>query len=98
MAEDYTKSRSVANPHMGYKGMGGRGSSKKGYGGMQPYGYNRDMYQRMPKGEIKELKDNTHSPYLYEIKTDTQKYDLDRMRYDSVGMKGYSRKAFEYDY
>ena len=69
-----------------------------GYNGYEPEGWNTDKYQRMPVGEMKELRDNTHSPYLYPIKTDTQKYDLSRMRYDSVGMKGYSRQAFDYDY
>ena len=60
--------------------------------------YKSDRYASMPKGEMKELKDGTHSPFLYAIATDTQKYDLGRMRYDSIGMKGYSRQAFRYDY
>ena len=98
MAEDYTKSRSIESPHMNYNGMKSKRSSKMGYGGMEPYGYNTDNYQRMPKGKIKELKDNTQSKYVYDIDTDTEKYDLGRMRYDSVGMKGYSRQAFDYDY
>ena len=55
-------------------------------------------YASMPRGELKELKDGTHSPYVYDIPTDTQKYDLGRMRYDSVGSKGYSKEAFRYDY
>ena len=93
MAEDYMKVRSVESP-----GRNSRGSSKMGYGGYEPYGWNTDKYQRMPKGEIKALKDNTQASSVYDIRTDTEKYDLGRMRYDSVGMKGYSKQAFDYDY
>lgn len=57
-----------------------------------------DRYAKMPKGEMKELKDGTQANYVYGINTEAEKYDLGRLRYDTVGMKGYPRQAFEYDY
>lgn len=94
MAEDYTKVRSARNPSMSSYGS----KVKNSYG---DYGQKSDRYAGMPtmkKTEREVLKDGTHSPYVYPIETDTEKYDLGRMRYDSIGMKGYSRQAFEYDY
>lgn len=61
-------------------------------------GKEEDRYSKMPKGELMKLKDNTQAPSVYGIETDSEKYDLDRVRYDSVGTKGYPRQAFEYDY
>ncbi len=98
MAEDYTKTRSSRNPSMSSYGGKPKRSSKMGYNNYSDYGKKSDRYAGMPKGEMKELKDGTHSPYLYAITTETQKDDLGRMRYDSVGMKGYARQAFAYDY
>jgi len=96
MAENYTKIRSVENPaHMEYGERLGRTSMMKG---KKPYGWDNDSYQRMPMGNVKELKDSTQSPYVYDIPTDTEKYDMGRMKYDSIGMKGYARQAYDYDY
>lgn len=62
-------------------------------------GFGKDFKQpQMPRSEGKKLADNTQSPNVYPIETSTEKYDLDRMRYHSVGTKGYARQAFEYDY
>ena len=57
-----------------------------------------DRYAKMPKGEMRMLKDGKQAPTVYGIETDSEKYDMDRVRYDSVGTKGYPRQAFEYDY
>lgn len=96
MAGMYTKTRSVESPHhMEYGERSGRSSAMKG---KKPYGWDNDSYQRMPMGSIKELKDGTHSTYVSDIQTDTEKYDMGRMKYDSIGMKGYARQAYDYDY
>lgn len=57
-----------------------------------------DLYPKMPKAEMKMLKDGTQASSVYDINTDSEKSDLDRMRYHSVGNKGYPRQAFAYDY
>jgi hypothetical protein len=49
-------------------------------------------------GEKRMLKDNTQAGFVYGINTETEKYDMGRVRYDSVGMKGYAPQAFDYDY
>lgn len=61
-------------------------------------GMYEDRYSNMPKGEMMKLKDNTQASSVYGIDTDSEKYDMDRVRYDTVGTKGYPRQAFEYDY
>ena len=63
-----------------------RGSGKMEYG------------PKMGKGESGMLKDNKQASSVYPIETDTEKSDLGRMRYHSVGDKGYARQAFDYDY
>lgn len=100
MAKDYTSVRSMRNPSMSSYGSKVKGSSKMGGGGYG-YGQKSDRYAGMPtmkKGEKEVLKDGTQSSYVYPLETDTEKYDLGRMRYDNIGMKGYARQAFEYDY
>lgn len=57
-----------------------------------------DHYKKMGKGERGMLKDNKQASSVYPIKTDSEKYDMDRVRYHSVGTKGYPSQAFEYDY
>lgn len=56
------------------------------------------LYPKMPKSEMKVLKDGTQASEVYDINTDSEKSDLDKMRYHSVGNKGYPRQAFNYDY
>lgn len=56
-----------------------------------------DKYS-MKGQEKKKLADNTQSDYVYPIATATQQEDMGRLRYNSVGDKGYSRQAFDYDY
>lgn len=83
---------------MAYEKKMKRGN-KMGYDSYKDSDKRDDRYAKsMSKGEMKELKDGTHSPFVYPIPTDSEKYDMDRVRYDSVGMKGYSRQAFDYDY
>ena len=66
----------------------------KGYGKME-----KDRYsKKMGRSERGMLKDGTQASGVYSIPTDTEKSDLGRMRYHSVGDKGYSRQAFDYDY
>lgn len=90
MAEDYTKVRSGQRMKRG---------SKMGYSSYKDYGSGNDRYaKKMGRGEMKALKDGTQASHVYDIATDTEKEDLGRVRYDYVGMKGYSRQAFEYDY
>ena len=58
-----------------------------------------DRYaSNLSKGEKEMLKDGKQAPSVYGIETDSEKYDMDRIRYDSVGMKGYPKQAFDYDY
>lgn len=54
--------------------------------------------EKMPKMEKGKLKDGRQAGEVYPIPTDSEKADLGRMRYHSVGNKGYPRQAFEYDY
>lgn len=58
----------------------------------------REGNSKMSKKEMSSLKDNKQDGEVYSIPTDTEKYDLGRMRYHSVGTKGYPKQAFEYDY
>lgn len=53
---------------------------------------------KMPKVERSKLKDGAQASEVFDIPTDTEKSDLGRMRYHSVGTKGYARQAFQYDY
>jgi len=96
MAKDYTRVRSASSPSMSSYGSKVNGSSKMAYSDKSSGRY--ASMPKMKRSEREVLKDGTQSPYVYPIETDTEKYDLGRMRYDSVGMKGYSRAAFEYDY
>ncbi len=90
MAEDYTKVRSGKRMKRG---------SKVGSSSYKDYGKRDDRYAKsVSRGEMKELKDGTQAGHVYDIPTDTEKADMGRIRYDSVGMKGYSRQAFDYDY
>ena len=91
------KYRSVESPQMDYENRRKR-NSKMGYDGMKPYGWDTDKYQRLPQSEIKQLRDNTQAPHMFDISTSTQKYDMGRVRYDSIGMKGYGSQAYDYDY
>lgn len=52
----------------------------------------------MSKREMSSLKDNKQDGDVFSISTETEKYDLGRVRYHSVGTKGYPKQAFEYDY
>lgn len=58
----------------------------------------KDRYAKMPERERDSLKDGKQAPEVFGIDTDSEKYDMDRVRYDSVGTKGYPRQAFDYDY
>lgn len=42
-----------------------------------------------------ELKDNTHASKVYGIPTDSEKYDMGRMRYFSSGTRGYPAQAIQ---
>lgn len=72
-----------------YKKVRGSGDKENRY---------RDRYAQMGERERDSLKDGKQSPEVFKIDTDSEKYDMDRVRYDSVGTKGYPRQAFDYDY
>lgn len=64
-----------------------------------------DDYKKVRSGEYKMekrerdiLEDGKQAPHVFSIPTDSEKEDLDRLRYESVGNKGYPREAFRYDY
>ena len=79
----------------------GKESSKK-----QSYKDRRDEsrgmkdYDRMSKGEkgVFGLRDNTHDGEVKKVPTDSEQYDMNRVRYYSVGTKGYPAEAMDYEY
>ena len=44
------------------------------------------------------LKDNTQASGVKPIATNSEQYDMGRLRYESVGSKGYPAQAWDYDY
>lgn len=58
----------------------------------------KSRYASPPKGSAPKLKDGTQDGSVYGIPTNSEKYDMGRMKYDSVGSKGYPKQAFDYDY
>ena len=75
----------------------GKESSK-----MQSYQDRRDeshgMKMSKEYGRMEDLKDGTHSSGLRSIPTNSEKYDMDRVKYESVGSKGYPAEAWNYEY
>lgn len=58
----------------------------------------KDRYASPPKGSAPKLKDGTQDGGVYGINTESEKYDIGKIRYHSVGSKGYPSQAFDYDY
>ncbi len=51
---------------------------------------------KMSESEL--LQDGKQSAHVYPIPTATERYDMGRMRYDNAGLRGYSKKAWDYMY
>lgn len=58
----------------------------------------RGMRRSKDRGGVFNLKDNTQAGEVKKISTDSEKYDMGRMRYYSVGTKGYPAQAMDYEY
>lgn len=71
-------------------------------GKMQSYKDRRDesrgMRSSKDRGGVFNLKDGEQSGNVKYVSTDSEKYDMGRVRYDSVGTKGYPAEAWKYDY
>jgi hypothetical protein len=52
----------------------------------------------MSKGMKSSGKVMGHDGKVYSINTNSEQYDMGKIRYDSVGTKGYPRQAFDYQY
>lgn len=70
----------------------GKESSKK-----QSYKDRRDESRGM-SGGVFNLKDNTQAGEVKQVPTDSEQYDMGRVRYESVGSKGYPAQAWDYKY
>ena len=75
----------------------GKGSSKK-----QSYSNRRDESRGMRKskdrGGVFNLKDGEQAGYVKYVSTNSEQYDMGRVRYETVGSKGYPAQAWKYDY
>ena len=71
-------------------------------GKMQSYHDRRDESRGMKKsksyGGMYDLKDGTQASGVRSIPTDSEKYDMGRVKYESVGSKGYPAEAWNYEY
>lgn len=75
----------------------GKESGKK-----QSYKDRRDESRGMSRGKmgggVFNLKDNTQASEVKQVSTNSEQYDMGRVRYESVGSKGYPAQAWDYDY
>ncbi len=74
--------------------MGHSKYSSKSMG--KSYAKSNDKYAKgMKAGKGKVM---GHDGGVYPIATDSEQYDMGKIRYDSVGTKGYPAQAFDYKY
>ena len=75
----------------------GRGSSKK-----QSYSDRRDESRGMRKSKDRggafNLKDGEQANTVKHVSTNSEKYDMGRIKYETVGSKGYPSQAWDYKY
>jgi hypothetical protein len=69
---------------------------KQGYGDRMDE--SSGMRKSKDRGGVFNLKDNTHASTVKYISTNSEKYDMGRIQYESIGSKGYPAEAWNYDY
>ena len=50
------------------------------------------------RGGVFNLRDGEQAATVKNVPTDSEQYDMGRMRYESVGSKGYPAQAWDYEY
>jgi hypothetical protein len=58
----------------------------------------RGMRKSKDRGGVFNLKDNTQAGDVKYVSTNSEQYDMGRVRYESVGSKGYPAEAWNYEY
>ena len=58
----------------------------------------RGMRKSKDRGGVFDLRDGEQAPSVKHVPTDSEQYDMDRVRYESVGSKGYPAEAWNYEY
>ena len=56
------------------------------------------MRKSKDRGGVFNLKDNTQAGNVKSVSTNSEQYDMGRVRYESVGSKGYPAEAWNYEY
>lgn len=58
----------------------------------------RGMRKSKDRGGVFNLKDGTQASDVKYVSTNSEQYDMGRVKYESVGSKGYPAEAWNYEY